>query len=105
MFLVPVNACKASSSRKSALPGHDDGDVEICLSRKPENHFVVRSVILSLHSSFFKASLGSRWASGNHGSADKGTIKWKYQLQFDGENEDSGDHLDLLNRAVSQACL
>lgn len=96
---------KDSSSRSTALPCHEDGDVEIHLSRKPEDRFVVHSVVLSLHSSFFKASLSSRWASGNRGSADEGTIKWKYQSRFDKLDGGSTDHLDLLARAVSQARL
>ncbi len=89
----------------TALPGHEDGDVEICLSRKPEDRFVVHSVVLSLYSSFFKASLSSRWASGIHGSADEGRIKWRYQLRFHEENRVSTDHLDLLTRAVSHVRL
>ncbi|KAF6220184.1 hypothetical protein HO133_003315 [Letharia lupina] len=92
-----------SSSRSTALPCHEDGDVEIHLSRKPEDRFVVHSVGLSLHSSFFKASLSSRWASGNRGSPDEGTIKWKYQLRFDELDGGSTDHLDLLARATAGA--
>lgn len=102
MFSVPANAFQASSSRSTALPGHEDGDVEIYLSRKPEDCFVVHSVVLGLHSSFFKASMSSRWASSSHGSADEGKIKWKYQLRFVEEDGDSIDHLGLLARAVSQ---
>ena len=102
---MAANAFKAPSARNAPLPGHEDGDVEICLSRKPEDRFVVHSVVLALHSSYFKASLSGRWAGGNHGLAEEGRIKWKYQLRFDEGTGDLDDPLDLLARAVSQARL
>ena len=101
---VTANTFEASSSRNPVFLGHEDDDVEVCLGRKPEDRFVVRSVVLSLHSSF-KASLSNCWVSGNHGSADEGKITWKYQLRFDEDNGDPLDYLDLLTRAVSQARL
>ena len=104
LFSTLANAFKVSSTRNAPLPGHKDGDVEIRLSRKPEDCFVVHSVVLGLHSSFFKASFSSRWASSNHGSAE-GTIKWKFQLRFDEKAGDLTDPLDILARAVSQARL
>lgn len=92
------------SSKSIVPPGREDRDVKICLSRKPENRFVVHSVVLSLHFSF-KTILSNRWASGIHGSAEEGSIKWKYQSRFDEADGDSNDQLDLLARAVSQARL
>ena len=45
-------------SRKTLLPGYDDGDVEIRLPRKPEaSGFVNHSMVRKLPSCFFKASL------------------------------------------------
>ena len=68
----------------------EDGDVEIRLSRKPEDRFVLHSVALSLHSTFFKASLSERWSvQRNDNSSD--SIKWWYQLQFD----DGGDNIGV----------
>ncbi|KAL9134128.1 MAG: hypothetical protein Q9175_004689 [Cornicularia normoerica] len=61
-------------------------------------------VVLSLHFSF-KTILSNRWASGSHGSAEEGSIKWKYQSRFDEADGDSNDQLDLLAKATAEAVL
>ncbi|KAL8991961.1 MAG: hypothetical protein Q9169_007494 [Polycauliona sp. 2 TL-2023] len=59
------------------FPVFQDGDVEICLTRKPEDRFVLHSVVLSLHSAYFQASLDKRWSGGE--------TQWRYELAFDDE--------------------
>ncbi|KAL8991960.1 MAG: hypothetical protein Q9169_007493 [Polycauliona sp. 2 TL-2023] len=63
------------------FPLFDDGDVELCLTHNPEDRLVLHSSMLSLHSSFFKASLSERW-SGSEINGGEG-IKWRYELVFD----------------------
>lgn len=70
------------------FPVFQDGDVEIRLSRKPEDRYVRYSIVLSLHSSFFKASLSERWSGLQRDSAPSGSIKWRYQLQFGADEQD-----------------
>ena len=85
---------------KDGFPVFRDGDVEICLSRKPEDRFVLHSVVLGLHSSFFKASISDRWSGRNEGTTSGDPIKWRYQLLF---GEDMNDEeANLLAKAVSR---
>ena len=85
---------------KDGFPVYQDGDVEICLSRKPEDRFVLHSVVLGLHSPFFKVSISERWSRRNDEAVAGGPIKWRYQLLFD---EDANDEeFPLLAKAVCQ---
>ncbi|KAL8768697.1 MAG: hypothetical protein Q9209_005115 [Squamulea sp. 1 TL-2023] len=63
----------------------DTGDVEIRLTRKPEDRLLLHSVVLGLHSTWFKASLSDRWAKGTPSS--QSDIKWSYELRFDSHDE------------------
>ncbi|KAL8948699.1 MAG: hypothetical protein Q9222_005147 [Ikaeria aurantiellina] len=65
----------------SQFPIFRDGDVELSLSRHPEDRLVLHSVILALHSPFFKAGLEQRWSQ-SEGIVSE-TIKWRYELTFD----------------------
>ena len=73
---------------KDRFPVFQDGDVEICLSRKPEDRFVLHSVVLGLHSLFFKVSISERWSGRNDDPAPDDAIKWRYQLLFEDDKDD-----------------
>ena len=89
-------ATQASSHLTKGFPLFEDGNVEIRLSRKPEDRFVLHSVVLSLHSPWFRASFSERWAGSDSAqSSSSSEIKWRYELRFDA-NEGNG----LLMRAV-----
>ena len=83
---------------KDGFPVFRDGDVEISLSRKPEDRFVLHSVVLGLHSPFFKISISERWSGRNDDAASGDPIKWRYQLLF--EEEVNDDEVPLLAKAV-----
>lgn len=61
-----------------------DGDVELRLSQKPEDRYVLHSKHLIANSPFFKACLNDRRAIGEKPT---GVIKWRYELRFDEEFE------------------
>ncbi|KAL8791032.1 MAG: hypothetical protein Q9213_000239 [Squamulea squamosa] len=63
----------------------DTGNVEIRLTRKPEDRLLLHSVVLGLHSTWFKASLSDRWAKGT--PSNQSDIKWSYELRFDNHDE------------------
>lgn len=95
--------CKSSSSimaniPKDGFPVFQDGDVEIRLSRKPEDRLVLHSVVLGLHSSFFKVSISERWSGRNDDAYSGDPIKWRYQLLFQEEVND--EEVPLLTKAV-----
>lgn len=75
----------------------EDGDVEICLSRKPQDRLLLHGTLLKIHSSFFKPSLGARWADSSVTDQAQGPIKGRYQLIFDTSETDT---LPGLFRAV-----
>ena len=81
-----------------AFPVFQDGDVEICLSRKSEDRLVLHSVVLGLHSSFFKASISERWSARSNDATSGDQIKWRYQLLFDEDIND--EDAPLLAKAV-----
>ena len=83
---------------KDGFPVFRDGDVEICLSRKPEDRFVLHSVVLGLHSSFFKVSISERWSARNDDATSGDPIKWRYQLLFEEDMND--EEVPLLAKAV-----
>ena len=83
---------------KDGFPVFRDGDVEICLSRKPEDRFVLHSVVLGLHSPFFKVSISERWSGGNDDANSRDPIKWRYQLLFEEDLKDG--EAPLLTKAV-----
>ena len=83
---------------KDGFPVFQDGDVEISLSRKPEDRFVLHSVVLGLHSPFFKVSISERWSRPNDDPVSRDPIKWKYQLLFD--DNDNDEEVSLLAKAV-----
>lgn len=89
---------------KDGYPVYRDGDVEISLSRKPEDRFVLHSVVLGLHSSFFKVSISERWSARNDDATSDDPIKWRYQLLFEEDMND--EEAPLLAKAVCQSnCL
>ena len=89
---------------KDGFPVFQDGDVEICLSRKPEDRFVLHSVVLGLHSSFFKASISERWSARNDETTSDDQIKLRYQLLFEDNMND--EEAPLLAKVVCQSrCL
>ncbi|KAL8872744.1 MAG: hypothetical protein Q9174_001683 [Haloplaca sp. 1 TL-2023] len=67
------------------FPVFNDGDVEILLSSSPEDRLVLHSVNLRLFSDFFRSSLSDRWPPGE--DTEEETIKWRFKLLFDRENE------------------
>ena len=83
---------------KDGFPTFRDGDVEICLSRKPEDRFVLHSVVLGLHSSFFKVSISERWSAPNDDTTSSDSIRWRYQLLFEEDMND--EEAPLLAKAV-----
>ena len=85
---------------KDGFPVFQDGDVEICLSRKPEDRFVLHSFVLGLHSPFFKVSISERWSSQNDNTISGDPIKWRYQLLFEEDMKD--EEPPLLAKAVCQ---
>ena len=87
-----------ANTPKDGFPVFQDGDVEICLSRKPEDRFVLHSVVLGLHSPFFKVSISERWSRRNGEAASGDPIKWRYQLQF--EEDVNNEEVALLSKAV-----
>ena len=94
----------AKRTPQDGYPVFRDGDVEILLSRKPEDRFVLHSVVLGLHSSFFKVSISERWSARNDDATSDDPIKWRYQLLF--EDDMSGEEIPLLAKAVCQSnCL
>ncbi|KAL9023433.1 MAG: hypothetical protein Q9180_008237, partial [Flavoplaca navasiana] len=70
-----------SSGRFPVLAG---GDVEIWLTRKSEDRLLLHSVVLSLHSKWFNASLSERWTGESSKSLDH-VAKWRYELEFEDE--------------------
>ncbi len=70
----------------------EDGDVELRLSQKPEDRYVLHSECLIANSPYFKASLIDRWAVKEKPT---GAIKWRYELRFRKECA-----LGLLERTV-----
>ncbi|KAL8654382.1 MAG: hypothetical protein Q9210_001542 [Variospora velana] len=66
---------------KNRLPNLNNGDVEIWLTRRPEDRFLLRSVVLGLYSPWFSASLSERWAWSAQLQERAGT--WIYQREFD----------------------
>ncbi|KAL8893930.1 MAG: hypothetical protein Q9192_004787, partial [Flavoplaca navasiana] len=70
-----------SSGRSPVLAG---GDVEIWLTRKPEDRLLLHSVVLSLHSKWFDASLSEGWTDESSKSLDH-VVKWRYELEFEDE--------------------
>ena len=87
---------------KDGFPVFQDGDVEICLTRKPEDRFVLHSVVLGLHSPFFKISISERWSGRNDDAVSGDPIKWRYQLLFDEDVNDgvNDEEVPLLAKAV-----
>ena len=86
----PNQATDFLKRSQAGFPRFHDGDVELCLSREPEDPFVLHSVVLGLHSPFFKASLSERWSGQKNDTISSGPIKWRYQLRFDEDDEKSG---------------
>lgn len=84
--------------RENGFPVFRDGDVEICLSRKTEDRFVLHSVVLALHSPFFKVSISERWSGRIDDATSGDPIKWRYQLLFEEDKNDGED--PLLAKAV-----
>ncbi|KAL8880702.1 MAG: hypothetical protein Q9198_001938 [Flavoplaca austrocitrina] len=66
------------------FPVLDAGDIEIWLTRKPKDRLLLHSVVLSLHSKWFNASLSERWTGGSSKSLDH-VAKWRYELEFEDE--------------------
>ena len=87
-----------ANTSKDGFPIFQDGDVEICLSRKPEDRFVLHSVVLGLHSPFFKVSISERWSGRNDKAASGDPIKWRYQLLF--EEDVNNEEVALLTKAL-----
>ena len=83
---------------KDGFPVFQDGDVEIRLSRKLEDRFVLHSVVLGLHSPFFKVSISERWSAPNDDATSGDPIKWRYQLLFEEDMND--EEVPLLAKAV-----
>lgn len=101
----PINHQLRMPKSSNVFPLLEYGDVEIILSRNPSDHVVLHSVVLSLHSSFFKASLSKKWSDLRDEGAKEGPIKWKYQLVFgDGKDSKDDDNLGIpiLARAVCE---
>ena len=70
------------------FPNYDDGDVEIRLSTSAEHTYRAHSLVLGLHSPFFKASLSKRWAGDQEAASSSDPILWRYELRFeDGQAE------------------
>ncbi len=67
----------------------EDGDVEICLSRKPQDRLLLHGNLLKIRSSFFEPSLGARWADNSVTDQAQGPIKGRYQLIFDTSETDT----------------
>lgn len=59
--------------------------MEILLTRKPEHRLMLHSVVLGLHSTWFKDSLSERWA--NDMPSSQNDVKWSYELRFDNADE------------------
>ena len=89
---------RMANTPKDGFPVFQDGDVEICLSRKPEDRFVLHSVVLGLHSPFFKVSISERWSGRNDDAVSGDPIKWRYQLLFDEDVND--EEVPLLAKMV-----
>ncbi|KAL8657897.1 MAG: hypothetical protein Q9226_001470 [Calogaya cf. arnoldii] len=58
-YIEPVMASRPSTR----FPVIGGGGVQICLTRRPEDRLLLHSVVLSLHSEWFRASLSKQWAS------------------------------------------
>ena len=86
----PSQATDFLKRSQAGFPRFHDGDVELCLLREPEDRFVLHSVVLGLHSPFFKASLSERWSGQKNETISSGPIKWRYQLRFDEDDGKSG---------------
>lgn len=70
------------------FPSFEDGDVEIRLSTSVEHTYRVHSLVLGLHSPFFKASLSKRWAGDPEAASSSDPVLWRYELRFkDGQAE------------------
>ncbi|KAI9759156.1 MAG: hypothetical protein M4579_002529 [Chaenotheca gracillima] len=63
-----------------SFPRYGDGDVEIRVSQKTEDAYILHSHVLRLHIPFFKASLSERWTGVEPISS---SLKWKYELRFE----------------------
>lgn len=74
--------------KSKPFPSFDDGDVEIRLSTNVKHTYQVHSLVLGLHSPFFKASLSKRWAGDPDAASSSDPILWRYELRFkDGQAE------------------
>ena len=67
------------------FPKFSDGNVEIHFSATDDT-FILHSWVLSLHSSWFKASLSERWNTGD-ATLLNGKNHWVYELRFDKDSE------------------
>lgn len=83
----------------NTFPIFNEGDVEILLSRRPQDRYVVHSAVLSAHSTYFKASLSKKWSNMGCGRAAEGPISWRYHLIF-GDDKDNDPDVPLLMKAV-----
>ncbi|KAK4540778.1 hypothetical protein LTR36_008855 [Oleoguttula mirabilis] len=86
----------------TGFPRCSDGDVKIHLSSDPKDTFVLHSFQLSLHSSWFKASMSERWNGGDFtntsvfGGRDGEKEHWEYELRFE---KGTGDGMLMRKRA------
>ncbi|KAL8851410.1 MAG: hypothetical protein Q9221_003681 [Calogaya cf. arnoldii] len=78
------------------FPIVEDGDVEIWLTRKPEDRLLLPSVVLSLHSEWFRASLSKHWTSAQRTSSNPII----YELDFEDEKSASLVKRSILSQTV-----
>lgn len=105
-WLVLVSASLASSTKiyqsyrqDDCLPILEGGDVEIRLSRRPEDRLVLHSIILILHSPWFKMSLSETWTKGEQAGPRE------YVLEFDFDEEGSACLVKKVSEIVSGTLL
>lgn len=72
-----------AAPKPKPFPSFHDGDVEIRLSTSVEHTYRVHSLILGLHSPFFKASLSRRWAGDPEAASSSDPVLWRYELRFE----------------------
>lgn len=70
-------------TKTPSFPKFDDGDVEIRLSTSAQHTYRVHSLVLGLHSPFFKASLSQRWSGDQPAASSSDPILWRYEVRFE----------------------
>ena len=73
---------KQETPKPNPFPSFEDGDVEIRLTTSAHHIYRVHSLVLGLHSPFFKASLSKRWAGDHDGASSSDPILWRYEVRF-----------------------